>query len=137
MTVVELSEGDVSVRTLPLKPMRDTVHLRGTYEELMRKSFYEGTTYQKDYVYITLTDEEEVIYAMNRMRETYKNLLKLDYDNRRTRGNRAVEADAAAESKSPLELFVDLYEMQNNQPMSEAQKALVETLIEKIWEEEV
>ena len=137
VTVVELSEGDVSVRTLPLEPMRDTVHLRGTYEELMRKSFYEGTTYQKDYVYITLTDEEEVIYAMNRMRETYKNLLKLDYDNRRTRGNRAVEADAAAESKPPLELFADLYEMQNNQPMSEAQKALVEALIEKIWEEEV
>ena len=137
VTVVELSEGDVSVRTLPLRPLREIVHLRGTYEELMQKSYYEDTTYQNDYVYITLTDEEEVIYAMNRMRETYKNLLKLDYDNRRTRGNRAVEADAAAESKSPLELFADLYEMQNNQPMSEAQKALVETLIEKIWEEEV
>lgn len=136
VTVVELSEGDLSVRTLPLKPMRETVHLRGTYEELVEKRFYENTTYREDYVYITLTDEEDVVDAVGKLRVIYRNLMKLEYDNRRTRGAaRAVEA--AAETKSPLELFADLYEMQNNQPMSQVQQGFVKGLIEKIWEEEV
>lgn len=137
VTVVELSEGDVSVRTLPLEPMREMVHLRGTYEELMRKSFYEGTTYQKDYVYITLTDEEDVVDAVGKLRVIYRYLMKLEYDNKRTRSNARVEGDADVESKTPLELFADFYEMQNNQPMNEVQKSFVLGLIEQIWEEEV
>ena len=116
--------------------MRETVHLRGTYEELVEKRFYENTTYREDYVYITLTDEEDVVDAVGKLRVIYRNLMKLEYDNRRTRGAaRAVEA--AAETKSPLELFADLYEMQNNQPMSQVQQGFVKGLIEKIWEEEV
>ena len=38
------------------------------------------------------------------------------------------------EQKSPLELFDELYEKQNNRPMSEAQRAFTAKLIEKIWE---
>ena len=38
--------------------------------------------------------------------------------------------------KSELELFCELYEIQNNQPMSEEQRAFVLNLIESIKEEQ-
>ena len=135
VTVVTLGEkGSLSVRTVPLTPLRDMVELRGTYDVLTRKSFYENTTYGEDYVHITLTDEEDIVDAIGKLRSVYHNLMRLDYDNTRTRKAVQVEGAAEVETKSPLVLFSDFYELQNNQPMSEAQRAFVEELIEQVWE---
>ena len=40
------------------------------------------------------------------------------------------------ERKSPLELFGEFYEKQNNQPMNTEQTEFMERLIEMIWEGE-
>ena len=137
VTIVELLEkGNVLVRTAQLIPRRDMREIRGSYEEITRKSFYENTTYQEDYIHITLTDEEDIPHALGKLRTVYPNLMKLDYDNRRTRESREISGAEDVENKSPLRLFADFYELQNNQPMSDAQKTYVEELIEKIWEVE-
>jgi exonuclease SbcD len=39
------------------------------------------------------------------------------------------------EQKSPLQLFEELYEQQNNQPMSDAQRNFTKSLMESIWED--
>ena len=72
--------------------------------------------------------------AVGRLRVIYPNLMKLSYDNTRTRTDRVVEGAENVKSKSPLELFAELYELQNNQPMSEVQKAFARELIESIQE---
>ncbi len=137
VTVVELREkGSVICRTVDLIPLHDLVELRGTYEELTLKAFYENTSWQDDYTHITLTDEEDIPYAMDRLRTVYHRLMKLDYDNKRTRSNAEIRGAAEVERKTPMELFADFYELQNNQPMSEEQAAYMEQLIEKIWEED-
>lgn len=149
VTIVELAEkgslevstaetprkGRLAIRTAELVPKRDMVELRGTYEELTLKSFYEGTSWQEDYVHITLTDEEDVPDAIGKLRIIYHNLMKLDYDNKRTRAGVQVTGVADVENRTPLELFEDFYELQNNQPMSEEQIALARALIEETWEE--
>ncbi len=135
VTVVELLEkGSVSYRTIGLLPLHDMVELRGTYDELTLKSFYENTTWQEDYTHITLTDEEDVPDAMGKLRAVYHRLMKLGYDNKRTRSNAIITGDAEAEKKSPYELFEDFFELQNNQPMSDEQSAYMKDLIEKTWE---
>ena len=137
VTVVELeAKGSVSVRTVPLAPQRDLVELRGTYEELTFRGFYEGTSYQKDYVHITLTDEEDVPDAMRKLQIIYPNLMKLDYDNRRTRAGARLDGAEDAEQKSPLELLEEFYEKQNGQPMGEEQQAFARAWMERIWEED-
>ena len=137
VTVVELKEkGTLHVRTSPLTPRRELVELRGPYEELMSKRFYENTGYQEDYIHITLTDEEDVPEAMARLRVVYRNLMKLDYDNTRTRTVFQLEAAQDTENQSPLQLFAKFYEKQNGTKPSEEQYALLEKLIETIWEEE-
>ena len=129
-------KGSVAVRTEELVPLHDMVELKGTYSELTFRPFYEDTSWQEDYVHAILTDEEDVPDAMARLRAVYHNLMKLDYDNRRTRtGETPVEA-VAVETKSPLELFGDLYEKQNGQGMTEEQTVYMKKLIEETWEEE-
>ena len=137
VTVVELTEkGNLKIDTLPLTPLRDMKEIKGTYEEIMSKDFYSGTTYQEDYMHITLTDEEDVYDAIGRLRTVYKNLMKLDYDNKRTRGASHSALVADVENKSHFELFADFYEELNSQPMSDEQSKYIQSLIEKIWEEE-
>jgi len=137
VTIVELAEkGSLSVKTVSLVPMRDMVEIKGKYDEITLKSFYENTSYQEDYVHITLTDEEDIVDAIGKLRTVYHNLMKLDYDNKRTRSVAQVDGATDVETKTPIELFSDFYELQNNQPMSDEQKAFVEDLIEQVWEDE-
>lgn len=136
VTVVELGEkGAVSVRTVPLTPMRDLAELRGTYEELTFRGFYDGTSYPRNYVHITLTDEEDIPDAVSKLRIIYPNLMKLDYDNKRTRAGIVLEG-AEDQQRSPLELLEEFYEKQNGQPMGEEQRAFAKSLMERIWEED-
>ena len=135
VTVVELAEkGRVTVRTRPLTPLRELRELRGRYEELTLRSFYEGTSYPEDYLHITLTDEEDLPDAVGKLRAIDRNLLRLDYDNARTRAGAWDAQLPRAEQKTPLELFAELYEKQNGQPMSEEQTRFMSGLIETVWE---
>ena len=135
VTVAELcKKGELKIKTVPLKPLRDVTALKGTYLELTDKTFYEGTSYTSDYVYITLTDEEDIVDAARRLGVIYKNLLGIAYDNARTRKNQVIEAEERAEEKLPSELFEELYMLQNNSEMSEKQKKYLKQLIEDVWE---
>ena len=135
VTVVELGEkGSFRLHTVPLTPLHDLREIRGTYDEVTAKSFYENTA-AEDYLHITLTDEEDVPEAMARLRVIYPNLMKLTYDNARTRSNTVIEGAVDVQKKSPLQLFGELYELQNNQGMSDIQKDYMLQLIESIWEE--
>ena len=71
------------MRTLPLTPLRDLREIRGSYDELTARSFYEHTTYRSDYLHLILTDEQDVFDAVGRLRAIYPYLMTLDYDNAR------------------------------------------------------
>lgn len=136
ITVVELGEkGSFDLRTIPLTPLRDMREIRGSYEEVTAKSFYENTAVE-DYLHITLTDEEDVPEAVARLRVIYPNLMKLSYDNARTRSNAVIDSAVDVQKKSPLQLFGELYEQLNGQPMSDIQHDFMQELIESIWEGE-
>lgn len=136
VTIVEMKEkGNVSITQIPLVPMRDMVEIKGEYDEVMAKSFYENLNADKDYFHITLTNEEDVADALLKLRTVYKNIMKLDYDNKRTRAAATV-GTTVSQSKSPLELFDELYEMQNRAKPSEEQEAVLLSLIKEIWEGE-
>ena len=134
VTVVKLGQkGDLELELRPLRPRRDLRSIRGTFEEVTDKSFYQGTE-TGDYLQIILTDEEDVPEALGKLRAIYPNLMKLRYDNTRTRANQVIEGAENVRRKSPLELFEELYELQNNQPMSDRQRSYVRDLIESIQE---
>lgn len=137
VTLVELGEkGSVSVTALPLAPLRDLRKLRGSYEELMSREFYDELPKDsdgllRDFYHLTLTDEEDVPDAVQKLRSVYKNLLQLEYDNKRTRMDNAIEGAEHVVEKSPLELMEEFYQLQNNQALSEKQRAYLQDLLEK------
>lgn len=137
VTVVTINEkGTLHIQLQPLLPRRDLRQIRGSFAALTNKSSYKGTALD-DYLHIILTDEEDVPEAIGKLRLIYPNIMKLSYDNTRTRTDRVIDAAADVQRKAPLELFEELYEMQNNQPMSEEQRRFAQDLIESIWEERV
>lgn len=136
VTVVEMKEkGNISVRTIPLIPRHDLREISGLYMELTAKSYYENMA-KDDYLHITLTDEEDIPDAIGKLRVIYPNLMKLDYDNKRTRASVQLESVDSVKQKTPLELFAEFYEKQNNQPMNEEQQEFIRKLLKGIWEGE-
>lgn len=137
LTVLELREkGSISVSTEPLRPKRDMKTIRGTYMEVTDGAFYKDLN-REDYFHITLTDEQDIPDAVSRLRTVYPNVMRLEYDNRRTRGSRELVLADLTETQSPEELFRSFYKTQNNRDMSRQQEEIAAKLIREIWEEEV
>lgn len=133
VTVVEVKEkGNIEICTKELIPMRDMREIKGLYDDIMNKENYENTN-TEDYMHITLTDEEDIPFAIEKLRVVYPNLMKLDYDNTRTRTSAFINVTEKVEQKTPLELFAEFYELQNNQEMSEEQAEYMMEKIEEIW----
>ena len=136
VSIIEInSKDDFNLRTIPLVPKRDMRKIRGTYEELITKTSYENTN-TDDYIHVTLTDEFNVADAIQKLRVIYKNIMKLEYDNIRTRESRKINLDnMVIENKNPLEIFSEFYKLQNNQEMNDEQKEIIKKIMEEVWEE--
>ncbi|MBR3304951.1 MAG: exonuclease SbcCD subunit D [Christensenellaceae bacterium] len=136
VTVVSLMEkGNTSVSTVPLRPLRDMLIIRGTYMELTDRSFYRDID-RNAYIKAVLTDEDDVPDAMSRLRTVYPNIMAIDYDNLRTRSRSFVSAAEDTEKKSEIDLFDDLFFTQNGQRMSPEQREAAEEILSELKERE-
>lgn len=134
VTVLDIREkGSLTIRTVPLIPLRDMRKIKGKYMEVTSQSFYKDFN-NEDYIHVTLTDEEDIPDGIQKLRIIYPNLMKLEYDNRRTRESQDIQGAKAVEKKSDDELFAEFFELQNNQPMSETQSGFINELIKEIQE---
>ena len=133
--IVELgAKGVLKVEQFLFEPQHDLRCIKGKYEEITLKKYWEEMGDGiNDYLHITLTDEEDIPEGFARLQLIYKNLVSLEYDNSRTQRDNKIDAAAEVEKKSPLDLFEQFYELQNNQKFSAEQKKLSESLIEEIW----
>ncbi len=135
VTVVDMEEkGTVNLRTIPLTPLRDMRKIKGTYVEVTSSPYYKKEM-AKDYVQITLTDEDDVVDALQKLRYFYPNMMYLEYDNIRTRENQEIIVMEETERKSEFDVLCEFYQLQNNQEMDEEQMDFSKTLIEKLLEQ--
>ena len=134
--IVDVEEkGKINIQQIPLVPKHDMREIRGTYMEVTALDFYKDMK-TDDYLHITLTDEEDIPDAIGKLRTIYPNIMKLSYDNLRTRAAVTVRGKAEVEEKSPMELLKEFYELQNNQPMTDEQEEIARGMMEEIWEDE-
>jgi len=141
VTVVELGDKKdgrcgLHIRTRELIPLREMRVLRGGFNELTDMNYYKGLN-TDDYFRIILTDEEDIIGALAGLRAVYPNIMRLDYDNIRTRKAAFLPASPANEGKTLIEIFNDLYVAQNGSCMDEEQIKIVTDMLEKIRSEEI
>ena len=115
--VITLGEkGDVSLELIPLRPMRDVRHIKGSLKMLLDPA---NVTEPEDFIYVTLTDEDTVNDAMSIFQQVYPNTVKIDYDNSHTRAIEQVDISGIAENKSFSELISDFYRLMYQCEMSE------------------
>ena len=131
--IVVLGEkGDVQVNSRKLTPLREMRLVRGLFDDLLRTGPAPGT--EEDFYFVTLTDEDDPDHAAARLREVYKNLLALDYDNSRTRAGDAfnIEGGGADDERTDLELVMDLFRLTHGTDMSDEARAYVESVIREM-----
>ncbi len=133
VTIVEVGEkGALKLETRFLVPMRDMVKIKGFFEEVTDRVFYEQTD-REDYLQITLLDEQDIPNAFGKLTAIYPNLMQLRYENKRTMGNKEMIDVENGWDMSPEILFSEFYETMNNQPLTNEQAAYMTDMIEKIW----
>ena len=136
VTIVDIkdkkdNEVDIRIDLKELKPLHDMRKLKGGYDEITLKENYINTD-TRDYMHIILTDEEDIPDAIGKLRAIYPNIMKLEYDNARTRSNNKLDIENRIEEKTPLDLFKELYELQNNQEVSDEQEQYLRDIFEII-----
>lgn len=135
VTMVTLREkGSIEVRTLPLQPLHDMREIRGTYEELTLRDNYIRTP-TDDYLHIVLTNKNDVPDAVGRLHVIYPNLMKLDYDNARTRAAAYGLSIQPPEQKDPVDLFAEFFAIQNGMELTPDQRKYVAHLFADIRED--
>lgn len=82
---------------------------------------------------VILTDEEQLPDTLARVRKIYPNLMRLSYDNRRTRTLGIEEKAENIEQLSPMDLFRQFYREQNGGDCNGEQEGILRNLIEEIW----
>ena len=101
-------KGDVNIELIPLTPLRDMRHIRGTLKELLSSN---DEASKDDFIYATLTDEEIINDAMAIFQQTYPNTVKISYDNSRTRELEKIDIAGVADNKSFDDLISDFYRL--------------------------
>lgn len=136
VTVIDMKEkGNTEIHCVPLNPLRDMHVIKGTFSDLTSKEYYLGTGFQDDYMRVILTDEDDIPDAAAKLRMVYNYLVRIEYDNTRTRHNAEIGRAEEVDNKSPLELFSELYVAQNGMALTVDQEEYLNSVIEEIWEE--
>ena len=127
----------LQIREIPLVPLHDVREIRGTFAEIISPEFRNAQVAAgnklDDFVYIKLTDENDVPDAAQKLRGIYPNLMMLAYDNARTRNQADVGVAEAVDEKKPMELFGEFFEGRNGRPMKPEESEFVQDLISSIW----
>lgn len=109
-------KGSVGIELIPLHPMRNMRHIRGTMDELLEKTNIESA---EDFIYATLTDEDIINDAMGIFQQYYPNTIKIDYDNSHTRELEHVDISHIVGNKPFSELISDFYRLIYGSEISE------------------
>lgn len=141
VTVVEiLNDARLNVREIPLTPLRDVRKVRGEFAQVVSPEFCASQVASgqrmDDYVYVELTDENDIPDAAQKLRGVYPNLMSISYDNARTRMQYSSPDAIDVERKSPLTLFEEFFKEQNGRDMETEQREFMDSLIKEIWEGE-
>lgn len=117
-------------KSIPLKAEKDVRRISGELKEVLAMSTEDN---RKDYVSITLTNEESINNPREILQEKYDNILEIKIENTRTR-NQLRETGDLDRVLDPLEAFKVFYQEINGQPLSEEEEKIMTDVIDSVKE---
>lgn len=131
--VVELLEkGTQSVEKRVIRPLHEMRKIKGRIEDLTQKEVLESAD-RHDYIQATLTNEEELIDPIGTLRSVYPNVMQLILS-KNDLNDRVSESRISRDTKSPLELFGDFFELVRGQTIDEDRRKKVEEALKEAEE---
>ena len=129
--MVELKEkGNIEITELPLTPLHDLKKIKGTIDELL----VNPDVLDEDYVYVTLTNDTIIPYAMKRIRVKYPNALSLTYERLSKQLIDKTIDTTDFKEKSIKDQFKEFYKFINNKELSDNQISILDKILEKVEE---
>ena len=122
----------ISLSFHPLKPLRDMREIECSLEELLKKECEIGC--QEDYMHVILTDEEQILDAIGKVRTVYPNVMQISFKNRRhMKQMESVQMkEDQISDQSPMELFEQFYKMQNHIDLDDKRLQLALSVFEEV-----
>ncbi len=124
------TDNDMSIEKIPLVPLRDMRKIKGELNNLISPDVYE-TVNTDDFVYVTLTDSDEITDAIGKLRKIYPNVMEIEFQNNHQKSDYSDITVSDIESKTPFELFCDFFQKQNGYAMTQTQESIIKKLIEE------
>ncbi len=130
ITMVTLGKknSEIQYKRIPLYMTQDVRRIQGTLEEVIAQATEEN---RKDYVSITLTNEERLYRPKDQLEEHYDNILEVRLENRNIRSRRKQTEDSG-ESLDPITVFAEFYQLMNEQPISEKEIEIMSEIISEV-----
>jgi exonuclease SbcD len=137
VTIVELDEkGNAFVRHRELSPKREMRVIKGSLNHLISPEVY-LTENVEDYIYAILTDDEELIDPISKLRAVYPNIMGLQREDRNEKEESRTSASSGYKSKSKLQLFQEFYKSILGKELINEKLDLVKGIIESVERGEV
>ena len=124
-------EGNVQVTHIPLIAKRDMRIIRGPVRELISPEVY-NTANIEDYVYAILTDNDELLDPISKLRSVYPNIMGLRREIERVQKDSKTSASEGYKTKSKLELFEEFYMSIEGNELDGDSKSVLTEIIEEV-----
>ena len=125
---------NINLAFYPLKPLRDMREIECSLEQLLKKECDIGNV--EDYMHVILTDEEQILDAIGKVRTVYPNVMQISFKNRRYTKqleNIQLKEDQISD-QSPMELFEQFYKMQNHIDLDEKRSQMALSILEEVMQ---
>lgn len=124
VTIIELNEkNNTKIYTVKIPTLRDMRRVIGTFKEILQNKKSD------DYIFATITDENYVIDASNKLRNVYPNLMGINFTCLEKEGKLNDVSVQTLREKSTKDLFADFYKSIMPFQMNKEQEQIMDEII--------
>lgn len=128
ITLIDTASQQVQVCEIPVKPLRDMVRVEGYFEDILKNT--EGVD-PETYVYVLLDDPHEIDQAMDRLKDVYPRIVKLEYRRKAITRDSQISTADIRKMKQPRDIIREFYEAQSGESLDPD----MDLILENCWEE--
>ena len=132
-TILTISKNkQISLSHHLLKPLRDMREMECSLESLLKRKCEIGN--EEDYMHVILTDEEQILDAIGKVRTVYQNVMQISFKNRRhmMQYETIQMKENQIADQNPMELFEQFYKMQNHIDLDEKRAQMAISIFEEV-----
>lgn len=135
ISIVQIDKkGQVTVNHRELIPKRDMRIIKGPINELIKPEIYMKNNVE-DYIYAILTDEEELMDPISKLRAVFPNIMGLHREEAMEKEDSKTSAAIGFQKKSKIKLFEEFYESITGKQLTDNKLNILKEIIETVEQE--